>query len=289
MPSRLSRPQKIKRTAMNNTDNYSVLMSVYHKENPEYLRAAMNSIWEQTVKTDDFVLVCDGPLTPELDAVIAEMQEEHPELTVVRLAKNGGLGNALNEGMKHCKNDLVARMDSDDISRPDRCERQLAVFRDYPEVSIVSGVVEEFTQSTEKIDSRRVLPETHKEILDFARKRNPFNHPCVMYRKAAVEAAGGYKDFYLLEDYYLWIRMLQSDAIGYNIQEPLLWMRAGSDMYKRRSGLRYARSQKALFKYMRDTGWITTGQYIKSSAIRGASSLAPNGLREFVFKKVLRK
>lgn len=289
MPSRLSRPQKIKRTAMNNADKYSVLMSVYHKENPEYLRAAMNSIWEQTVKTDDFVLVCDGPLTPELDAVIAEMQEEHPELTVVRLAKNGGLGNALNEGMKHCKNDLVARMDSDDISRPDRCERQLAVFRDYPEVSIVSGVVEEFTQSTEKIDSRRVLPETHKEILDFARKRNPFNHPCVMYRKAAVEAAGGYKDFYLLEDYYLWIRMLQSDAIGYNIQEPLLWMRAGSDMYKRRSGLRYARSQKALFKYMRDTGWITTGQYIKSSAIRGASSLAPNGLREFVFKKVLRK
>lgn len=289
MPSRLSRPQKIKRTAMNNADKYSVLMSVYHKENPEYLKAAMNSIWEQTVKTDDFVLVCDGPLTPELDAVIAEMQEEHPELTVVRLAKNGGLGNALNEGMKHCKNDLVARMDSDDISRPDRCERQLAVFRDYPEVSIVSGVVEEFTQSTEKIDSRRVLPETHKEILDFARKRNPFNHPCVMYRKAAVEAAGGYKDFYLLEDYYLWIRMLQSNAIGYNIQEPLLWMRAGSDMYKRRSGLRYARSQKALFKYMRDTGWITTGQYIKSSAIRGASSLAPNGLREFVFKKVLRK
>ena len=289
MPSRLSRPQKIKRTAMNNADKYSVLMSVYHKENPEYLRAAMNSIWEQTVKTDDFVLVCDGPLTPELDAVIAEMQEEHPELTVVRLAKNGGLGNALNEGMKHCKNDLVARMDSDDISRPDRCERQLAVFRDYPEVSIVSGVVEEFTQSTEKIDSRRVLPETHKEILDFARKRNPFNHPCVMYRKAAVEEAGGYKDFYLLEDYYLWIRMLQNDAIGYNIQEPLLWMRAGSDMYKRRSGLRYARSQKALFKYMRDTGWITTGQYIKSSAIRGASSLAPNGLREFVFKKVLRK
>lgn len=289
MPSRLSRPQKIKRTAMNNADKYSVLMSVYHKENPEYLRAAMNSIWEQTVKTDDFVLVCDGPLTPELDAVIAEMQEEHPELTVVRLAKNGGLGNALNEGMMHCKNDLVARMDSDDISRPDRCERQLAVFRDYPEVSIVSGVVEEFTQSTEKIDSRRVLPETHKEILDFARKRNPFNHPCVMYRKAAVEAAGGYKDFYLLEDYYLWIRMLQSDAIGYNIQEPLLWMRAGSDMYKRRSGLRYARSQKALFKYMRDTGWITTGQYIKSSVIRGASSLAPNGLREFVFKKVLRK
>ena len=289
MPSRLSRPQKIKRTAMNNADKYSVLMSVYHKENPEYLRAAMNSIWEQTVKTDDFVLVCDGPLTPELDAVIAEMQEEHPELTVVRLAKNGGLGNALNEGMKHCKNDLVARMDSDDISRPDRCERQLAVFRDYPEVSIVSGVVEEFTQSTEKIDSRRVLPETHKEILDFARKRNPFNHPCVMYRKAAVEAAGGYKDFYLLEDYYLWIRMLQSDAIGYNIQEPLLWMRAGSDMYKRRSGVRYARSQRALFKYMRDTGWITTGQYIKSSAIRGASSLAPNGLREFVFKKVLRK
>lgn len=274
------------------SDNYqySVLMSVYHKENAEYLRTAMDSIWNQTILTDDFVLVCDGPLNEELDAVIAKMEKEHPyKLHVVRIEKNVGLGNALNEGIKHCKHELVARMDSDDISRPDRCERQLKVFQKYPDVSVVSGIVEEFTVSTDQIEARRVPPKTQEEIITFAKKRNPFNHPCVMYKKSAVEAAGGYQDFYLLEDYFLWIRMLQNGAIGYNIQEPLLWMRAGSDMYKRRAGWKYAQSQKALFKYMKDRGFINEARYMKSVAVRTASSLTPNCLREFMFKTVMRK
>lgn len=269
---------------------YSVLMSVYHKEKADFLRTAMESIWDQTVKTDDFVLVCDGPLTEELDKVIKDMQDVHTEeLKVVRLEKNGGLGNALNVGIKHCKHELVARMDSDDISRPDRCERQLEVFRKNPDVSICSGIVEEFTVSTSQIEARRVLPEKQNEILAFAKKRNPFNHPCVMYKKAAVEAADGYKDFYLLEDYYLWIRMLQNGAVGYNLQEPLLWMRAGSDMYKRRAGWKYAMSQKALFKYMKDSGFISRSRYIKSVTIRTVSSITPNWLRELLFKTAMRK
>ncbi len=265
-------------------------MSVYHKENAEYLRTAMNSIWNQTIPTDDFVLVCDGPLNEELNAVIEEMEKEHPvTLHVVRLEKNGGLGNALNEGIKHCKHELVARMDSDDISRPDRCERQLAIFREQPNLSICSGIVEEFIKSTDQIEARRVPPETQEEIITFAKKRNPFNHPCVMYQKSAVEAAGGYQDFYLLEDYYLWIRMLQNGAIGHNLQEPLLWMRAGSEMYKRRAGWKYAQSQEALFKYMKDSGLISGAQYLKSVAVRTVSSLTPNWLREFMFKTVMRK
>lgn len=274
------------------SDNYqySVLMSVYHKENAEYLRTAMDSIWNQTIPTDDFVLVCDGPLNEELDAVIEEMKSEHSDtLHIVRLEKNGGLGNALNEGIKHCKHELVARMDSDDISRADRCERQLSVFQSYPDVSVVSGIVEEFTVSTSEIEARRVPPETQEEIISFAKKRNPFNHPCVMYEKSAVEAAGGYQDFYLLEDYYLWIRMLQNGSQGYNLQEPLLWMRAGSDMYKRRAGWKYAKSQKMLFKYMKDSGFINGTQYMKSVAVRTVSSLTPNWLREFMFKTVMRK
>lgn len=268
---------------------YSVLMSVYQKENAEYLRTAMNSIWNQTIPTDDFILVCDGPLNEELDAVIEKMEKEHPDtLYVVRLEKNGGLGNALNEGIKHCIHELVARMDSDDISRPDRCERQLKVFQEHPNVSVVSGIVEEFTTSTDQIEARRVPPETQDEIVQFAKKRNPFNHPCVMYKKSAVEAAGGYQDFYLLEDYYLWIRMLQNGSNGYNLQEPLLWMRAGSGMYRRRAGWKYAKSQKALFKYMKNSGFISGSQYVKSLAVRGASSIAPNWVRESVFKTVLR-
>ena len=269
---------------------YSVLMSVYHKERPEYLKQAIESIQVQSLSTNDFVLVCDGPLNDELDAVIQTKQLEMGEnLNVVRLAKNGGLGNALNEGIKHCKNELVARMDSDDIAYPDRCEIQIAVFNTHSEVSICSGIVEEFTTDPNTVDTRRVPPETNAEIIEFAKKRNPFNHPCVMYKKSAVKAVGSYQDFYLLEDYYLWLRMLMAGYQGYNIQEPLLYMRAGSDMYLRRAGWKYAKTQAKLFKFMKQQGFIGNGQYIKSCVIRSGSALAPNWLRKFMFEKVLRK
>ena len=269
---------------------YSVLMSVYHKEKPEYLKQAIESIQAQTLSTNDFVLVCDGPLNEQLDSVIATKQQEMGEsLNVVRLAKNGGLGNALNAGINHCKNELVARMDSDDVAYPDRCEKQIAVFNIHSEVSICSGIVEEFTTDPNTVDTRRVPPETNAEIVEFAKKRNPFNHPCVMYKKSAVEAVGSYQDFYLLEDYYLWLRMLMAGYQGYNIQEPLLHMRAGSDMYKRRAGWKYAKTQVRLFKFMKNEGFIGERRYIKSCVIRSGSSVAPNWLRKFMFEKVLRK
>lgn len=269
---------------------YSVLMSVYHKEKPEYLKQAIASIQAQTLPTDDFVLVCDGPLNDALDAVIAKKQQEMGKtLNVVRLAKNGGLGNALNEGIKHCKNELVARMDSDDIAYQDRCEKQIAVFYKHSEVSICSGIVEEFTSTPDVVDAKRVPPEAHEEIVEFAKKRNPFNHPCVMYKKSVVEAVGSYQDFYLLEDYYLWLRMLMAGYQGYNIQEPLLHMRAGSDMYLRSAGWKYAKTQVKLFKFMKEQGFIGEGQYIKSCVIRSGSALAPNWLRKLMFEKVLRK
>ena len=269
---------------------YSVLMSVYHKEKPEYLNQAIESIQTQTISTNDFVLVCDGPLNEQLDGVIAAKQQEMgTTLNVVRLAKNSGLGNALNEGIKYCKNELVARMDSDDIAYPNRCEKQMAVFNAHSEVSICSGIVEEFTTDPNTVDAKRVPPETNAEIVEFAKKRNPFNHPCVMYKKSAVEAVGSYQDFYLLEDYYLWLRMLMTGYQGYNIQEPLLHMRAGSDMYLRRAGWKYARTQARLFKFMKKQRFIGVGQYIKSCVIRSGSSLAPNWLRKFMFEKVLRE
>ncbi len=269
---------------------YSVLMSVYYKEKPEYLKQAIDSIQAQTIPTDDFVLVCDGPLNAALDSVIMTKQQEmETTLNVVRLMKNGGLGNALNVGIKHCKNELVARMDSDDISYPDRCKKQIEVFNTHPEVSICSGVVEEFTTDPNVVDTRRVPPESNAEIIEFAKKRNPFNHPCVMYKKSAVEATGSYQDFYLLEDYYLWLRMLMAGYQGYNIQEPLLHMRAGSEMYLRRAGWKYVKTQAELFKFMKRQGFIGNGQYIVSCVIRSGSALAPNWLRKFMFGKVLRK
>lgn len=275
---------------MKKHNSYSVLMSVYYKEKPEFLKQAIESIQSQTLPTDDFVLVCDGPLNKELDAVIAVKQQEMgTSLNVIRLIKNGGLGNALNEGIKHCKHELVARMDSDDIAYPNRCEKQVGVFNTHTEVSICSGIVEEFTIDPNIVDAKRVPPESNTKILEFAKKRNPFNHPCVMYKKSAVKAVGSYQDFYLLEDYYLWLRMLMAGYQGYNIQEPLLHMRAGSDMYLRRAGWKYAKTQARLFKFMRDSGFIGNSQYIKSCVIRSGSALAPNWLRKFMFEKVLRK
>ena len=267
---------------------YSVLMSVYYKEKPENLKLAMESIMNQTVPPAVFILVCDGPLGDGLDGVINDMEGTHSELRVVRLPKNGGLGNALNVGLKQCTNELVARMDSDDISRPDRCEKQIRIFEEHPELSIISGTVEEFSKSIDVIEARRELPESSQEIIKFSKKRNPFNHPCVMYKKSAVEAAGGYQDFYLLEDYYLWIRMLQNGAKGYNIREPLLWMRAGAAMYKRRSGWKYVKSQRNLFRYMRKQGYIGWGRYLLSVTERTIVSIIPGGMREALFKKAVR-
>ncbi len=269
---------------------YSVLMSVYYKERPAYLQSSMDSVLAQTAPTDDFVLVCDGPLGDALDSVIDRMRGKFGDaLQVIRLPENQGLGNALNHGLAYCKHNLVARMDSDDIARPDRCERQLAVFARMPEVSIVSGIVEEFSTSPDAVTARRVPPENQADIVAFSKGRNPFNHPCVMYRKDAVEAAGGYRELFLLEDYFLWVRMLMQGCQGYNIQQPLLWMRAGSDMYKRRGGWKYAKAQAALFYFMWRHHWISLPQFAASVAIRCGSSLAPNGLRRFLFGKLLRK
>ncbi|MCR5450833.1 MAG: glycosyltransferase [Solobacterium sp.] len=276
--------------------DYSVLMSVYQKEKAEHLRTAMNSMWEQTVVTNDFVLICDGKLTDELDEVISGMLSAHPDtLHVIRFEKNRGLGYALKTGVMECRNDIIARMDSDDISRPERCEKELQVLLDHPEISIVGSVIEEFTEIEEgsmrpmSVTSKRVVPEFQENIISFAKTRNPFNHPSVMFRKNAVADAGNYQDVRYMQDYYLWTHMLIKGYKGYNIQEPLVWMRADSSLYKRRSGKLYRDIQMNLFRYMRDQGFITNTQYLKSAVIRTGSSFAPNWLRKFLFQKILRK
>ena len=271
-------------------ENYSVLMSVYYKERPEYLRESMDSIYAQTIPTNDFVLICDGPLNEALDSVIEEMQEKFGErLHVYRLEKNVGLGNALNVGIKYCKNELVARMDSDDISRTSRCERQLKVFSSHPEYSVVSGLIEEFVTDIEHVKTRRVIPENNDKIQEFAKMRNPFNHPCVMYKKSHVEEAGGYQDFFLLEDYFLWVRMLEKGYVGYNIQSPLLWMRSGLEQYARRGGIKYVKSQLRLFYYMKSKGFINWKEFAVAIGTRGIASILPNEMRGYLYRVFLRQ
>lgn len=266
---------------------YSVLMSVYYKEKPEYLRKAMESIWGQTKKTDDFVLVCDGPLNEDLNLVIKEMEGKHPELNVVRLKTNGGLGNALNVGIMQCKNELVARMDSDDISYTDRCEEQLLLFATDPDLEIVSGTVEEFMDRTDNVIGKRELPLTNEEIRIFSRKRNPFNHPSVMFKKSSVISAGGYNErFHLFEDYYLWIRMLMNDSKAANIEKPILYMRTSADLYKRRGGYTYAKNMICFHKWMRSQGWSTIGDYITGAVPHAIICVLPNHIRHMVYKLI---
>lgn len=275
---------------MENSKEYSVLISVYFREKPEYLEQALNSIIKQSVAPSEIVLVCDGPLTKELDKVIDQKKEQLGDvLKVIRLAQNGGLGNALRTGLEYCSCDLVARMDSDDISNAERCEKQLKVFEKYPDVSVVSGTIEEFFDDPGNVVSRRQLPEFHDEIIEYARKRNPFNHPCVMFKKNDVIRAGSYQDFFLLEDYYLWIRMFMKGYKGYNLKEPILSARTGASMFKRRGGLRYIDSQVRLFEYMHSIRFITYPQFLKSIAIRTAGSIIPNKVRKAVYLNFLRK
>ncbi len=205
-------------------------MSVYKKEQPGHLKESIQSILSQTLKTDNFVLVCDGKLTKELEQIIKEFQENNPGIfSILRLERNRGLGIALQEGLPYCKHELVARMDSDDIAKPCRCEKQIEIFCT-KQVDIVSGTIEEFNKVPGDRKIYKILPENQEEIIRYARTRNPFNHPAVMFRKTAVEAVNGYQPFYLLEDYYLWVRMLGNGARAYNIQENLLYMRVGRDV-----------------------------------------------------------
>ena len=267
--------------------NYSVLMSVYHKENPEYLRSAVDSMLNQTVRPSQVVLVCDGTLTPELDSVIDSFGDR---LDVLRLEKNMGLGKALEEGLKCCSCELVARMDTDDISLPDRCEKQLAAFEKNQSLAVLSGAVEEFSDDPEKPFAKRSVPLEHSEILSYSKKRNPFNHPAVMFKKQAVLSAGGYNsDYYLFEDYDLWTRVLQSGALTANLPDALVKMRASGDMVKRRGGFKFARLMLQFRKHLRDCGWISRREYITSAYPHAVVCVVPSFMRRGVYKILRRK
>ena len=271
-------------------EKYSVLMSLYIKEKPEYLDHSIQSMLNQTVTPDEIVIVKDGPLTKELENVLGKYLKEYPEIvkTVVS-EKNIGLGLALNLGLQHCKNELVARMDTDDISLPDRCEKQLKAFGDKPDLDILSGAIAEFIEQENNIVGRRKLPTSNIEIRNYLKKRCPMNHVAVMFKKSRVVAAGGYKDWYWNEDYYLWIRMFENNSIFGNLSGDLVNVRVGANMYKRRGGIKYFKSEAKLQKYMLDKGIISPFYYVYNVMLRFTLQvIMPNKMRGFVFKKFAR-
>lgn len=268
---------------------FSVLLSVYQKEQASYLRQSLESIFAQTLLPDEIVLVKDGPLTDMLDQVIEEYCQKYSMIKIVPLMTNQGLGKALSEGMKHCSYDLIARMDTDDISMVDRFEKQVNIFKKNPEIDVVGAWISEFEEDIDNIVTIRKLPETSEEILKFARQRNPINHPVVMFRKSAVLKAGNYQDCPFFEDYYLWVRMLLNGSRFYNIPQSLLFFRFSSDVFKRRGGWNYARHELHFQKKLWDMKFINGVCFCKNVSMRFISRIIPNHMRMLLYKKVLRK
>lgn len=267
---------------------FSVLMSLYHKERPDYLRQSLDSVFNQTLKPDEVVMVEDGPLTPELYSILDEYESVHPELKRIPLSVNGGLGKALNEGLKHCSHDLVARMDTDDVCFPERFWKQIHFMETHPDIGIISSWLDEFEDDITVIKSIKKAPATHKDIAEYIKSRSPLNHPAVMFRKEAVMNAGGYKHFPLFEDYYLWARMFKLGIHFANIQEPLVHFRTSANMFKRRGGWKYA-CDSAKFQWkLYELGIIGMLTAVKSSILRGAVSIMPNSVRALVYAKLLR-
>lgn len=267
---------------------FSVLLSLYYKEKPSFLVQSLNSIFNQSFSPSEVVLVKDGPLPKELEEIVARYQYKYSLLKVVSLLQNQGLGQALNEGLKYCTYDIVARMDTDDIAKPNRFEKQLSFLKAHPEIDVVSSWIDEFEGTIDNIMSIRKLPETPEELFQYGKSRCPVNHPVVMFRKSSVLRSGGYQHFPLFEDYYLWARMLMNGSKFYNIQESLLYFRTSPDMFKRRGGLKYALTEMRLQYCFYKLGYIGFYQMLKNDILRSVVRLMPNGLRSFIYQKVLR-
>lgn len=269
---------------------YSVLMTVYGKDNPQYFKHALLSMIKQSKTPDEIVLVKDGPVPRGIQDIIDETDKKYPNIIVqVQLPQNLGLGLALNEGIKKCKNELIARMDSDDISMPTRCEKQMGEFEKNPELDIVGCQADEFIGNCNNIIGCRSVPLSNKGIYTFARKRDPFNHPTVMYRKSKVEEVGCYSDLRKNQDTDLWIKMLLNNAICKNLPDHVFRFRFDENTYQRRKSwintiilikIRYESWKK---------GFNSFFEFLEISIAQIIMFVIPIRLQRFIYKKFFRK
>lgn len=269
---------------------FSVLMSLYVKESPRNLRECLDSILNQTVMPDEVVIVKDGPLTDGLEGVLTEYIEKTPDLyVIVPLETNSGLGLALAEGILHCKNDLVARMDTDDICRKDRFELQLKEFEKDPALDICGSHILEFEGNIQNVVSKRTVPLDHNSMRQYQKRRDCFNHMTVMYKKSSVLKSGNYQSCMLMEDTYLWVNMFLAGCKAVNVDDCLVYTRVGKNMYARRGGLAYYKKYKQGRKKVRATGYISWWDYYYALIIQFVVAVIPNCFRSWIYKKMLRK
>lgn len=268
---------------------FSVLMSVYRNSKPDEVQLCLESLFGQTETSDDLVIVIDGEIPVALQSYLSIVSSEHSEIHLFPLNENVGLGNALKYGMKHCQHELIARMDTDDICEKTRFEKQLKCFEMDPKLSIVGSNIGEFIGDMTNMIGYRNVPTQHSEICEYLKKRCPFNHMTVMFRKSEVERSGGYLDWHYNEDSYLWVRMYLAGCKFENISENLVFARVNEDTYRRRGGWKYYKSERNLFKFMKDNkviGWVA---YQKAKWIRFIGYvILPNRIRGWAFQKILR-
>lgn len=268
---------------------FSVLMSLYRKEKPAFLRECLESLINQTVLADEWVIVKDGPLTVELEAVLSEYECRYPNLIkYVVFDKNQGLGLALRAGVPACSHELIARMDTDDICIPERFEIQLQEFIGHPELDICGGHIKEFDISVNNVISMRKVPLTNDEIVQYQKRRSAYNHVTVMFRKSAVLNAGNYEHAPLMEDDMLWTRMILAGCKGKNIDDYLVYVRTGINMIERRGGwsyfVKYKRSRKKVYLLGLSSYW----DYIYTITVQLIVALLPAKVRKVLFIKILR-
>lgn len=271
---------------------YSVLMSVYKKESPEFLKTALESIYEgQTRKPDEIVVVFDGELTDELYSVLEKFREDKQEIVkYYPQQQNRGLGVALKIGSEQCTGDYIFRMDTDDISLPERFEKQIEYIEAHPEVDVLGAAISEFEKSPENEQMRRrVCPCSHEEIVKRSKRRNPMNHMTVCIKKSALEVCGGYEPLLLLEDYYLWLRMLAYGCRFANLAETLVYARVGNGFNTRRGSKKQLTGWKHLQKFMLNNGMISRSEAAMNMAYMRGFVYCPDWVRGIAYEKVLRK
>lgn len=268
---------------------FSVLMSLYIKEKPEFFDQCMKSILSNTVLPNEIVIVLDGPITDELRSVLNKYVEQQPELyNIVPLETNRGLGLALREGVLHCSNELIARMDTDDICRKDRFELQLREFEENHKLDICGSHIIEFDGNITNVLSMRKVPIDDNSIKKYQKLRSAFNHMTVMYKKSAVLKAGNYEHCPLMEDDILWVKMILTNSTCMNIDDYLVYARTGISMIERRGGWKYYKKYKYARKKIYEMGFITWIQYKKTIIVQFIVALVPRKLRKKMFLKFLR-
>ncbi|WP_170999596.1 glycosyltransferase [Paucilactobacillus kaifaensis] len=273
----------------NDYPDFSVLISVYNKEKPTFLREALKSIANQTLMPKECILVQDGIISRELLNVIKSFKNEKFKLIEVKLDKNVGLGKALSAGTKLVTTDWIARMDSDDIAVSNRFKIQFDILKKNKDVAVVGGQIEEFYGDKKNIIGKRTVPRNYEDVNIFFKTRNPVNHPTAIINKKALMEVGGYESFEGFEDYYLWSKFIYRNYKIINVKETVLFMRANNGMYGRRGGFKYLLNFYKLKYGFFNSGLISFTQYLFGCLIMTLSVISPRYVRKWIYRIFLHK